>query len=222
MQLDVLVTHNILYMQCFYHAFQIHKLHASDHLLKAWSKSFFIFIGLSVLLEAIHVALPLATHAFIVKACWDLSLILLGVGIAVSWNIGASVLDTVLIKKVMLSFSLISFFIYYVSIIIVSDNFIIAIFYYTLAVLNLILVLIVSFNTSHNSKIMPGIIALFLILLGTCMQQMGSQIPAIGLSKNAAFDVFLIIAFAMIMITLKYFIVKPKTPLISPYTVYYI
>jgi len=204
MQLDVLITEIILSLQCFYFSYVASQVNAQNNLLKVWSTSFFIVLGIASFLGAIVNGLFYFDNSLLVDILWNLSLLFLGVGISIFWILGAAVINSTAFYRLMIYFSIICFAIYYLSLLLLSNEFLVAIFYSMVTILYMLFVFIFKFLLDLSNKLFSGIIGLGIFILATCIQQMEFELTNIGLSNNAIFHILVMISFTLFFITLKH------------------
>ncbi|MBA8667268.1 hypothetical protein H1Q59_05115 [Holosporaceae bacterium 'Namur'] len=216
MYIDIILILSVLVIQCIYYSIDFYKIETTNRVLKNLIISFLVLISISTSLGLVNEGVLINSKNYLLKMTLNyMNLVCLGVAVAITWNMCAAMFNSRLFTYIMFIFSIVTLVLYFIAVVEVSSEFVIAVLYYSMAAFNMLVIFLVCFANNLSKNIIPGILGIFLLVLASCLEQAGFSIKFLGLSSTAVLHILICIAFYMIFSTLKYILITNVNTRIS-------
>jgi hypothetical protein len=195
---DVSLTDLMLAGECGLFSALLWRSDAKQGSLRWWFVLFFSATGIAALLGAV-------AHGFIAdptdtRILWVVIFGAIGIAAVASWAIGALLALPAALAKLIMTAIVVSFFVYLLVVIFVSQSFAVAVIYYVPAALFLLAGLIIAQMRGGYKSPMLAIAGILLSLFASYVQQAEIPLASLYLSHNALYHIVQAIALLLIFL----------------------
>jgi glycine betaine/choline ABC-type transport system substrate-binding protein len=198
---DVALSDFALAIECAILALWLHRSPPDKNALHAWLVLFFAAVGSAALLGGI-------THGFLgdpqttaARATWNATLVAIGFAALSNWVIGARLLFSPVTARGVSVLAGVIFAGYVTTVLFFNQSFAVATLHSAPAGGFLTIALTITYLQTRRRYLLPGIAGLALSFAAAALQQIEVGLPSLGLTHNAVYHLFQIIAMLLIFPT---------------------
>lgn len=194
MYFDVLISSLLVALQSAIYCGLCLNKSSQKIMIKVWAAAFFSLLAIAVLTGGIACSQLLIHRELLKDIFWHISMISIGIASTALWNLAAAIMGNNLVIRLVLYCSLIAFGGFYASLFLITDDFVLAIFYYTVVCFFTMIVLLGKFYMNLNKNLLYGICSMLICIVATGLQQMSFALPKFHLTTGGIFFLLLCVA----------------------------
>lgn len=197
---DVALTDLILAGECGLFSALLWQSDAKGGPLRRWFVLFFAATGTAALLGAVVHGFIADTASTEYRILWVLIFGAIGGAGVASWAIGTHLALSAALAKLIITAVVVSFFVYLLVVIFVSQSFAVAVFYYMPAALFLLVTLTIAQLRGGYRSSKLALLGILLSFVATYIQQAEVSLPSLYLTHNGLYHVVQAIALLLIFL----------------------